>query len=619
MKTATGNKIEPAISVAASSKAAPLELDAIDEETGELSRTVSIIDPSAFPFVQSSKSTRSPGFRGRRPKELAFGTGGLRGLVKDITDLEAYINARGFLEHALQVGEITPGRKVSLAGDLRPSTDGPERKILRAAAQAVVDAGLQVEYLGHVPTPTLTFYSFQRKRPSIMVTGSHAPFDRNGMKFFLGSGELLKDDESAIQRAIEKVRAREYSLPERLSLFSDDGMFKSRLEQPLLDGNPQACFDYLCRYLNFLPHDALEGMRIIFYQHSAVGRDLLMVLLVSLGADVIPAGRSDGFMPVDTESLSKGTGQLLQGYANQAVRQYGHVDAIMSTDGDSDRPLLATISPEGQVRLCSGDLLGIVTANFLNADTVVVPINTNDAVDRWAVARGTAVLKTKIGSPHVVEAMQEARMQGAKRVVGWESNGGFLTATDIERKGRTLAALPSRDAALPLLAALSAAKERRLSLSGLFGELPQRFIKMGATHHFPIETSRSMIQRFLPSQSGIEDVVFSNSFVSLRHTNGRIETAGADAAAMYRENCRQLETFFSPEDGFDQVLRINGIDGLRVWFANGDIAHIRPSGTGPQLRVYAVADTQARADKIIARTLRQPDGILRLMENNTHP
>ncbi len=38
-------------------------------------------------------------FRGRAPAALAFGTSGLRGLVTDITDVEAYINTRGFLDY----------------------------------------------------------------------------------------------------------------------------------------------------------------------------------------------------------------------------------------------------------------------------------------------------------------------------------------------------------------------------------------------------------------------------------------------------------------------------------------------------------------------------------------
>ena len=56
------------------------------------------------------------------------------------------------------------------------------------------------------------------------------------------------------------------------------------------------------------------------------------------------------------------------------------------------------------------------------------------------------------------------------------------------------------------------------------------------------------------------------------------------------------------------------IDGVRIYFANGDIAHIRPSGNAPQLRLYACADTQARADEIVATGIREPDGILRRLE-----
>jgi phosphomannomutase len=49
---------------------------------------------------------------------------------------------------------------------------------------------------------------------------------------------------------------------------------------------------------------------------------------------------------------------------------------------------------------------------------------------------------------------------------------------------------------------------------------------------------------------------------------------------------------------------------VRIWFDNGDIAHVRPSGNAPQLRIYANSDTQARADRIVALALQQPDGIL---------
>ena len=75
-----------------------------------------------------------------------------------------------------------------------------------------------------------------------------------------------------------------------------------------------------------------------------------------------------------------------------------------------------------------------------------------------------------------------------------------------------------------------------------------------------------------------------------------------------------MSTCFTPDLGFGGIVRVNTLDGVRIWFDNGDIAHIRPSGNAPQLRIYAVADTQARADEIVAEGIREPDGILRRLE-----
>ncbi len=47
-----------------------------------------------------------------------------------------------------------------------------------------------------------------------------------------------------------------------------------------------------------------------------------------------------------------------------------------------------------------------------------------------------------------------------------------------------------------------------------------------------------------------------------------------------------------------------------MYFTNGEVAHLRPSGNADELRIYAVADTQARADEIAAMAVREPDGLL---------
>ncbi len=65
--------------------------------------------------------------------------------------------------------------------------------------------------------------------------------------------------------------------------------------------------------------------------------------------------------------------------------------------------------------------------------------------------------------------------------------------------------------------------------------------------------------------------------------------------------------------GFGPVSRVDLTDGLRVLFENGDVAHVRPSGNADELRIYAVADTQERADEIAAMGVAEPSGILRAM------
>ncbi len=391
-------------------------------------------------------------------------------------------------------------------------------------------------------------------------------------------------------------------------------MFKADEVRPLPPVNYQARDVYLRRYREFFPEGGLAGKRLVFFQHSAVGRDLLVDLLRDLGAEVFPMGRSESFVAIDTEDITDERLEALTKMADEAARAHGPIDAILSTDGDSDRPLLVGIDPRGKARFFGGDLRGILVADYLEADAIAVPISANDAVDLHFAPRGLKPTKTKIGSPYVIEAMEQARAAGRRAVVGWEANGGFLTGSALTRAGRTLEALPTRDACLPLLAALFSSIERKCSLVELFGELPPRFSKAGLIDGFPQETSRALVGRSSPSDDRLVEVSFEGEAVTAHFVDGHIEPASEAAAADARATRDRLATYFTSRESFDEITRINTIDGVRVYFRNGDIAHVRPSGNAPQLRIYAVADTQARADEIVATGIREPDGLLRRME-----
>jgi phosphomannomutase len=546
-------------------------------------------------------------FRGRSVRPLSFGTSGLRGLVSDITDLEAYVNTRGFLGYLRDVGEGQENTPVALAGDLRPSTDSPERSILRAVARAAGDAGRPVVYCGRIPTPALMAYAASRGWPSIMVTGSHIPFDRNGIKFNRARGEILKDDEPPILRAVEEARRAEYLRPAPDSSFGDDGMFRSPAPA-LPHATAEARDAYLRRYLDFFPPGALAGMRLALYAHSAVGAELLAQILTALGAEVFEVGRSAQFVAIDTEAISEAQLQSMKALVDQTRQRFGALDALVSTDGDSDRPLLLDIDERGQVQFFPGDLLGLVVADYLGADALAVPVTASDAIDRHFARRAVRLVRTRVGSPFVIAAAQS--LQGSRRV-GWEANGGFLTFSELQRQGRTLAPLPTRDAVLPIVAALHAGRERQAPLRDLFAALPPRFGAAGLIDGIPPDASTALVAAMSLDDPRITAARFGQGRAPVIEIEDEQREASGPLRARLEALANWTARHFGADRGFGAVSRIQLLDGLRASFDNGDVVHIRPSGNAPQLRVYALANTAERARAIVAAAIREPDGVLR--------
>lgn len=554
------------------------------------------------------------------PQPLKFGTSGRRGEVIHLTQLEVYLNALAELEYLQSLrpaeGGIVRGDEFYFAYDLRPSStrfvpeQGGRGEIAQAIVQAIEDAGMAPVNLGAIPTPALTAFALSRGKGSMMVTGSHIPFDRNGYKTNTAKGELLKQHEEPINQRVAHVRARLYEQPAYDSLFNAAGMFRAG-HRDLPPENPAARRAYARRYLNYFAGQNLQGMRLLVYQHSAVARDLLVEILQALGATAVPAGRSEVFVPIDTENLEAGLLAAIQELLDAATARQGRFDAVVSADGDSDRPLLLGVTPEGRARFFGGDLLGLITAEYLGADAVVVPISCNDAIDRGNL-RDRLEPKTRIGSPYVIAGMEAAKARGKQKVCGWEANGGFLTGSDFEQGGKVLKALPTRDALLPLLSALFSARRRNLSVCDLFAQLPRRFSKAALLKNFPRATSLKILARFTPADARVVEVRYEADGVAAVDCENQ-PVAAADAAA-WQAIRAELSGCFTPALGFSPIARINYTDGVRLYFANGDVAHVRPSGNADELRIYAVADTPERAEAIAAAGVAEPDGILRRMQ-----
>ena len=567
----------------------------------------------------------APTLRGsldHEPRPLQFGTSGRRGLLADLTQLEIFINALAELEYLQTLppdeGGIVPGDVFFFAADLRPSSTrfmpGPPQRgeLAQAIEAAIRQAGMVPVYCGTLPTPALTVYALSQGKGSIMITGSHIPFDRNGYKTNTSRGELLKQHEPLINARVQEVRERLYDSPVAGSPFGPDGQFSSgHRELPPVNGAAEQ--HYINRYLGFFGGQTLQGLRVLVYQHSAVGRDLLPRILRELGAEVSEAGRSETFVPIDTENIGVEQLAAMQSLVDAALAE-GPLDALVSTDGDSDRPLILAIDPAtGEARFFGGDLVGMLTADYLGPDAVVVPISCNDAIDRGTLGQLTEP-KTRIGSPYVIAGMEAAAARGKQAVCGWEANGGFLTGSNLTRHGRVLPPLPTRDALLPIIAVLASCREAGKTLIQAFSELPERHSTAALLKNFPRERGLAIIRRYSPGRQDIGTIRFADRVVTAFTPVGTpVDDIQDDADSLWQLR-EELSRFFTPAVGFGPITGINVLDGIRIYFGNGDVAHLRPSGNADEFRIYAVADTRERARDIAALGVAEPDGILRTIE-----
>jgi len=155
--------------------------------------------------------------------------------------------------------------------------------------------------------------------------------------------------------------------------------------------------------------------------------------------------------------------------------------------------------------------------------------------------------------------MNQLRHQSDEPVAGFESNGGFLLGTSVS----SLAALPTRDALLPMLSLLVGSARSKRSISSLVSDLPERYTHSDRIKDFPGEQSREYLERLT------------------RDAELQSQVAGKAA----------------------QPAMVDTTDGVRMIFADGDIVHLRASGNAPELRCYAEAASLEGAKQLCASTL----------------
>lgn len=440
---------------------------------------------------------------------ISFGTSGARGLVEEFSDEVCAAFSIAFIAAMEKKFSFNC---IAIGIDRRPNSP----QMAAACAGAAYSKGYDVIYSGILPTPALALESIKKGIPAIMVTGSHIPFDRNGIKFYRPDGEIDKVNELDILNSEAFI-----------------GEFTPQL--PLV--SELASQNYLSRYTEIFPECFLKDWRIGLYEHSAAGRDLSAKILRGFGAEVISLGRTEKFVPIDTEAVSK----VDQEQARKWALEH-HLDALFSTDGDGDRPLVSDENGEW----LRGDILGLLCALSQKVEALAIPVSCNTAIEKSGSFR--KVIRTKIGSPYVIEGMQELISEHSI-VAGFEANGGYLTQD-----------LPTRDAIFPALSIFSMANAKGVPLSTIVANLPSRYTASDRIQNAePIKLSNYMKQWVENPCAMIDDI--------------EIKDLGSIEAVDYT-------------------------DGVRMVFNQGDIVHLRPSGNAPELRCYTESSDLMKAENL---------------------
>jgi phosphomannomutase len=175
-------------------------------------------------------------------------------------------------------------------------------------------------------------------------------------------------------------------------------------------------------------------------------------------------------------------------------------------------------------------------------------------------------------------------------VAGYEANGGFLLQTNLTRAfedgTRTLPALPTRDALLPMIAVMVMVREQKMCVVDLLKKLPKRFTVSDRLKEFPTEVSKAKLAEIREKKLG------AKLFGALTAKPSKFKPKDGPA----------------PKPFHGEVVSIDETDGYRMEFDSGDIVHLRPSGNAPEFRCYVETEGKERSAELLAGCMKIMEG-----------
>ena len=427
-----------------------------------------------------------------------FGTSGIRGDAENFfTDQFCFDIGRAFakfLERHNAKGSIAIGM------DPRKSS----QRIKEAFSAGLQNEGREVFDEGIAPAPAVNYILIANSdlAGSVMITGSHIRSDFNGIKIFCFKKEILKDQEKEIEEIYSEMKEK-IAFKKELVQISKEDKANELYEKMLLE----------------LAETSYPKLKVVLDLGNGCQSKIMPDLFKKLGFETIIINNipePDKFIARDTET-EEAVREL-----QQKVREE-KADLGIGFDGDGDRVVFI----DGKGNFIPGDYSGSLIAKYGDAPVIVVPINASQVVEHL----GKPVVRTKVGSSFVVEAMEKNNA-----TFGFEANGGGISKE----------VMLSRDAGSMTVKILNLLKETKKTLGELVSTLPQ-FCIYRTKVDCPTELNPIILKKAKEEFQGI---------------------------------------------------KIEEIDGLKIWRDNTSWILFRPSHNAPEFRVFSEAKTKEESQKL---------------------
>lgn len=330
------------------------------------------------------------------PKEtLIKSTSGIRGIVGH--GLDATITS----DYAKAFGTFVKKGKVVVGRDSRPSGEMLQKAVLKGLSAV----GIEVIYLGIVPTPTVEIAVKELKAVAgICITASHNPGEWNALKFFNKKGEFVTSVEFEQIENIYNNKSFALKPAKKLGkIKQQSGWIEKHVRKTLA-----------LKAIN-KPAIKKRKYKVVVDAINGAGSAALPLLLTKLGVKVIKINcKPNGNFVHEPEPIPINLLQL----GDAVIKR--KADFGLACDPDADR--LAIVDENG-IPLGEELTLAIAVREVLRTKKgpVVLNLSTSKVTGDEALKAGCPLYYSKVGESNVVQLMHEK-----KAVIGGEGNGGVI-------------------------------------------------------------------------------------------------------------------------------------------------------------------------------------------------